>query len=148
MIKQIKEVRTKTTIDQDSKEEVAAKRTKEKIKGIMAMLKQSKKIERELIRSSITTPKLERAIELSEHLDKMVVDPTEELDVKALLVEPTKFIREGEYLENLLDDLLSNDDLLDELQDDPVIVAMVGIIALEFTNQDGNSWYLEGDVMI
>ena len=65
-----------------------------------------------------------------------------------MLTEPTEFIRGNEYSENLLDDLLNNDDLLDELQDDPAIVPTVGIIPLEFADQDGNSWYLEGDVMV
>ena len=47
-------------------------------------------------------------------------------------------IRENEYLENLLDDLLNNDDLLDELQDDPAMVVIIGIIPLEFADQDGD----------
>ena len=44
----------------------------------------------------------------------------EELDIEALLAGPIEFIREDEYSENLLDDLLNNDDLLDEFQDDPL----------------------------
>ena len=40
------------------------------------------------------------------------------------------------------------DDLLDDLQDDLAAVAKIRIIPLEFANQDGNSWYLEGDVMV
>ena len=35
----------------------------------------------------------------------MVVEPIDELDVEAMLVEPTKFIQEDEYSKNLLDDL-------------------------------------------
>ena len=41
--------------------------------------------------------KAAQATELSKDLDKMVAEPTEELDVEALLVESTEFIREGEY---------------------------------------------------
>ena len=48
-----------------------------------------------------------------------------------MLTKPTKFIKEDEYLENLLDDLLNNDDILDE---DLTIVANVRIIPLEFTD--------------
>ena len=47
-------------------------------------------------------------------------------------------IRENEYLENLLDDLLNNDDLLDELQNDLAMVVTIGIIPPEFANQDGD----------
>ena len=100
------------------------------------------------MKSPITTPKLEQATELPKNFDKMVAEPIEELDVKALLAEPIELIREGEYLENLLDDLLNNDDLFDELQDDQVTNAIVGIIPLEFADQDGNSCYLEGDIMV
>ena len=64
------------------------------------MLKQSKKIE--------------RTTELSKDLVKMVAELIEELNVKALLAEPIEFIRECEYSENMLDDLLNNDDLLDK----------------------------------
>ena len=39
----------------------------------------------------------------------------EELDVEALLAKPIEIIKEGECSENLLDDLLTNDDLLDDL---------------------------------
>ena len=45
----------------------------------------------------------------------MATEPSEEFDVKALLAEPIEFIRENEYFENMLDDLLNNNDLLDEL---------------------------------
>ena len=51
-------------------------------------------------------------------------------------------------MENLLDDLLNSDDLLDDLQDDSVVVVIIGIIPLEFVDQDGNPWYLEGDVLV
>lgn len=78
----------------------------------------------------------------------MVAERIEELDVEAFLVEPTEFIREDEYLENLLDGLLNNNDVLDKFQDDPAMVAIVGIIPLEFVDQAGESWYLEGDVMV
>ena len=77
---------------------------------------------------------------MSKDLDKMVVEPIEELNVEALLAEPKEFIRESEYLKNLLDDLLNNDDLLDDLQDDVATVAIVEIIHLEFVDKDGNSW--------
>ena len=81
----------------------------------MAMLEKSKKIEREPVKSLITTPKPEQAIELSKDLDKMVAQPMEELDVEGLLAKPIEIIKEGECSENLLDDLLTNDDLLDDL---------------------------------
>ena len=61
------------------------------------MLKQSKTVEREQVKSPITTPKPEQVIELFKDLDKMVAEPTEELDVEALLAEPTKFIKKDEY---------------------------------------------------
>ena len=96
----------------------------------MAMLEQFRRIERELVTSPITNLKIKQAIELSKELDKMVAELTEKLDVEALLAEPTEFIREGEYLENMLDDFLNNDDLLDDLQDDSVTIATVGIIPL------------------
>ena len=96
----------------------------------MAMLEQFRRIDRELVTSPITTLKIKQAIELSKELDKMAAEPTEKLDVEALLAEPTEFIREGEYLENMLDDFLNNDDLLDDLQDDSVTIATVGIIPL------------------
>ena len=64
--------------------------------------------------------------------------PIKKLDVEALLVEPTEFVQEGEYSETLLDYLLNNDDLLDDLQDNSATVATVGIIPLEFADQDGN----------
>ena len=38
--------------------------------------------------------------------------------------------------------------MLDDLQDDPVAVATVGIIPFKFADQDGNFWYLEGDVIV
>ena len=47
-------------------------------------------------------------------LDKIVAKPTYELDVKAVLVEPTEFIREDKYSKNILDDLLNHDNLSDE----------------------------------
>ena len=46
----------------------------------------------------------------------MVAKLTKELDVEALLADSKKFIREDEYLENWLDDLLNNNDLLDEFR--------------------------------
>ena len=46
------------------------------MKGIMAMLEQSKKVEREQVKSPITTPKPKQITELSRDLDKMVVKPT------------------------------------------------------------------------
>ena len=58
----------------------------------MAMLEQPKKIERKSVKSKITTSKLEQPIELSKELDKMVAELIEELDVEALLEEPTEFI--------------------------------------------------------
>ena len=54
----------------------------------------------------------------------------------------------SDYLENLLSNMLNNDDLLDELQDDSTAIATVGISPMEFADQDGNFWYLEGDVMV
>ena len=69
----------------------------------------------------------------------MVAELIEELDVEGLLAEPTEFIKEGEYSENLLDDLLNNDDLLDEFQDNLATIATVGIIPPEFVDQDGNT---------
>ena len=36
-------------------------------------------------------------------------------DLDKMVAESTEFIKKGEYLENLLDDLLNHDDLLDEL---------------------------------
>ena len=80
----------------------------------MAILEQSKTVERKEVKSPITTLKPEQVTELSRGLDKIVAEMTEKLDIKALLTEPTGFIREDEYLESLLDDLLNNDDLLDE----------------------------------
>ena len=44
--------------------------------------------------------------------------------------------------------MLNNDDLLDGLQDDSATVATIKIIPLEFVDQDGNYWYLKGDVMV
>ena len=101
----------------------------------MAMLEQSKIVEREQVNSPITTPKPEQVTKLFRDLNKMVAEPTEELDVNALLAEPTDFIREDQYLENLLNGLLNNDDLLDEFHDNLATVATIGIIPLEFTNQ-------------
>ena len=54
----------------------------------------------------------------------------------------------GDYSENLLSDMLNNDDLSDELQDNLTAIATVGISPMEFADQDGNFWYLEGDVMV
>ena len=45
----------------------------------MAMLEQSKRIERKLVKPSIMTLKSDQATELSKELDKMVVEPTNEL---------------------------------------------------------------------
>ena len=59
---------------------------------------------------------------------------TEELDIEALLAKSTEFIREGEYSENMLNDLLNNDDLLDDLQDDSAAVATVRIIPFQFAD--------------
>ena len=95
----------------------------------MAILEQSKRIEKEPMTFPITNLKLKQAIELSNELDKMVAKPIEELDVEALLAKPTEFIQGGEYSKNLLDDLLNNDDLLDDLKDDSATVAIVEIIA-------------------
>ena len=61
------------------------------------MLEQSHKIEKELVKSLITTPKSEQATKLSNDLDKMVAKLIKELDVETLLIEPIEFIREGEY---------------------------------------------------
>ena len=58
----------------------------------MAMLEQSKKVERELMKSPIATPKSKQATELSKDLDKMVAEPTKEQDVEALPTEPTEFM--------------------------------------------------------
>ena len=80
----------------------------------MAILEQFRHIEREQVQSPTTAPKLEPITKLSRDLDKMVAKPTDKLDVEALLAEPIEFIREGEYSENLLDDLLNNDDILDD----------------------------------
>ena len=61
----------------------------------MAMLEQSRRIERQPVKSPIATPKPEQAIELSKDLDKMVAESIEEQDVEALLPKRTKFIREA-----------------------------------------------------
>ena len=53
------------------------------------MLKQSKKVEREQVKSLITTLKPEQVAKLSKDLAKIAVELTEELDVEALLAEPT-----------------------------------------------------------
>ena len=100
------------------------------------------------MKSPITTPKPEQATKLSKDLDKIVAEPMEELDIEALLTKLIGFIRQNEYLENLLDDLLNNDDPLDEFQDDPATTATVGIIPLQFVDQDANSYYLEQDVTV
>ena len=84
------------------------------------MLQQFKNVERKQVKSPITTPKPKQVIELSKDLDKMVAEPMEELDIEALLAGPIEFIREDEYSENLLDDLLNHHDLLDVFQDDPL----------------------------
>ena len=89
------------------------------------MLKESK------LSPPTTTPKLEQVIELSGDLDKMVAKSTEEFDVEAPLAKPTKFVIEEEYLENLLDDLLVNDEILDELQDDPTMIATIGNLPIK-----------------
>ena len=44
--------------------------------------------------------------------------------------------------------MLNNNDFLYDLQDDSTVVATVIIILLEFSDQDGNLWYLEGDVIV
>ena len=67
------------------------------MRGIVAILEQSKKIERKPIKPPINAPKSAQATELSRELNKMVAEPTEELDVATLLAKPTKFIREDEY---------------------------------------------------
>ena len=54
----------------------------------------------------------------------------------------------GDYLENLLSNMLNDNDLSNELQDDSIAIATVGISPMEFDDQDGNFWYLEGDVMV
>ena len=69
----------------------------------------------------------------------MIIELTDELDVEAMLTEPTEFICEDEYSKNSLDDLLNNDDLLDKFQDNPVTVATIGIIPLKFADQVSNS---------
>ena len=112
------------------------------------MLEQSKQIEKKPVKSPINTSKLVQAIDLSIELNKMVAEPTYELDIEALLAEPSEFIRKSEYSENLLDDLLNNDDLLDDFQDESAAVVTIGIIPFKFANQDSNLWYLEGDVMV
>ena len=58
----------------------------------MVVLEQSKRNERDLVKSPTITPKSEQAIELSKELNKMVAKPTKELDVDALLAEPSEFI--------------------------------------------------------
>ena len=58
----------------------------------MAILEQSKRIERKPLKSPITTLKLKQATELSKELDKLVIESTEELDVEALQAEPIEFI--------------------------------------------------------
>lgn len=64
----------------------------------------------------------------------MIVEPTNKLDVEAMLAEPIEFIKEDEYSKNLLDVLLNNDDLLDEFQDDLATKATIGIILLEIAD--------------
>ena len=54
---------------------------------------QSKKAEREQMKSPITTPKPEQATKLSKDLDKIVAEPMEELDIEALLTKLIGFIR-------------------------------------------------------
>ena len=118
------------------------------MKRIMAMLEQTKHVEKEPLQSPELPPTLEPVNRLFEDLDKMIVEPIDELDVQAMLAKPIEFIKEDEYSENLLDDLLNNDDLLDELQDDPVIVATVRIIPIKFADLAGDSQYLKGDVLV
>ena len=98
--------------------------------------------------SPTNTTKPVQATYLSRELNKMVAESTYGLDVEVLLAEPTEFIREGEYSENILDDLLNNNDLLDDLQDDSAAVATVRIIYFQFPDQGSNLWYLEGDMMV
>ena len=62
----------------------------------MAMLEQSRHIEREQVNSLITTSKPEPITELFRDLDKMIAKPTDELDVKAMLAKPTEFIQKDE----------------------------------------------------
>ena len=99
------------------------------MKSMVAILEQSKKIQREPVKTLINAPKPAQATELPRELNKMVAEPMEELDVEALLAESTEFIHEGEYSKNLPDDQLNNDDLLYDLQDDPATVAAVRIIS-------------------
>ena len=91
------------------------------------MLEQSKNVEKEQVKSPTTILNPEQVTELSKDLDKIVAKLMEELDVEALLAEPTEFIKEDEYSENLLDDFLNNNDLLDEFHDDPTTVLLLGL---------------------
>ena len=62
----------------------------------MAMLEQSKKSEREPVKSPITIPKLKQATKLSNDLDNMFAEPVQELEIEAPFARPIEFIREGE----------------------------------------------------
>lgn len=64
----------------------------------------------------------------------MITELIDELYMEAMLAEPTEFIWVDEYSINLLDDLLNNDDLLDEFQGDPAIIATIRIIPIEFAS--------------
>ena len=97
----------------------------------MTVLEQLKQAKEDLVKSLELLPKLEPIIGLSEDQDKIITEWIDDLNMEAMLTKPTKFIREDEYLENLLDDLLNNDDILDE---DLTTVANVRIIPLEFTD--------------
>ena len=52
------------------------------------------------------------------------------------------------YQQTRLGTMLNDDVLSDELQDDSTAITTVGISLMEFANQDGNFWYLEGDEMV
>ena len=52
------------------------------------MLEQSKRIEREPVKSPIITLKPEQATELSKKFNKMVAEPTEELNFELYLPNP------------------------------------------------------------
>ena len=62
----------------------------------MAMLEQSRHIEREQVNSPTTTSKPKPITKLFRDLDKMIAKPIDELDVKAMLAEPTEFIQKDE----------------------------------------------------
>ena len=52
------------------------------------------------------------------------------------------------YQKTRLGTILNRDVLSDEFQDDSTTITIVGISPMEFADQDGNFWYLEGDVMV